>query len=360
MHIYISTFHRGYNYGESLQSCAMQYFLKKISYDSELLSVNHKRPHKYSGKKAFIKSKIKDLYKLRYLSKDIMRKKNFENFFKKYHKVSQYYSSFEVLKQNPPKDGIYLAGSDQIFNPMLADIYPDLFLQFGKKETKRISYAASLGVNNIPPDKQDIFKKYISVFDKVSLRESTCKDEVERLYGREVAVNVDPCLLLSKEEWDKIRCDSISKKVKKAYILVYLLYRPSWINQFLKKLHNETGYDIILLTQKIGKSIYNNYYAYEAGPSEFLDLIANAKMVISSSFHGNVFSIIYQKPFYAIVNPNSASRITELLTLFKLENRILKKDDTVSFDIDYSKAEAILRTEQEKSKNYLINSIEGD
>ncbi len=348
--IYIATYHRAMrtreqNVGCALQSYALQKTLENMGYDSRLILMQGEK------RKMPWKIRAKNLWRNRNVLQLRRRDENFQRFFEAYHKTTELYKDFEDLKNNPPTDGMYLSGSDQVFRPDAMN--PMFFLQFGPKEIKRVSYAASMGVSDIPPEKQELFQKYISVFDSISLREFDGKDTVERLYGKPVSVHVDPTLLLDKEDWAPLQSDRITKKLKKPYILVYSLYRPDNINEILAKVKAETGCDIVVMRVGNGKPIRCDRLVLDAGPGEFLDLIANARLVLSSSFHGAVFSIIYRKPFYALVNPGLPSRHSALLKRFALQDRIYNPENPVSLEIDYSKTDALIRAEQEAARAYL-------
>ena len=106
------------------------------------------------------------------------------------------------------------------------------------------------------------------------------------------------------------------------------------------------------------KKVYHNRIINDAGPSEFLDLVANAQMIVSSSFHGILFSCIYKKPFYALADPEKPDRINNFLELFGLTNRQLLTDTELDFDVDYSCFERQVIRERERSKEYLSGALE--
>lgn len=356
--VYITTHHRVINFGGVLQAYALQAFLGIVGHDSELVLIkNKKMKKKATGIKGQIYKMLQFGYKTLHFYEIKQCKKNFNRFFEKYHKTTREYSNMEDLRNNPPTDGIYLSGSDQVFNPL--NDKPHFFLQFGPKEIKRVSYAASVSVKSVPKSREAEFENALSGFDAVSIRESYSKELVEKYCKKDVNVHIDPSYLLNTEDWKKVSDDKIASKLKKPYILVYALYKPKWLNGYLQKLKKETGYDIVLVSYGNCLFLKSDKYVKSAGPAEFLGLIENAAMVVSSSYHGCVFSSIFRKPFYAIVNPDSPARIMSMLELFGLEERVLNTEKSVDLNVDYTKFEARLKEEQKRSEIYLKKVLEG-
>ena len=365
--IYITTYHDSINYGAALQSYALQNYLKNIGYESKLIKIKKSvKPWKKRFKliktnaSGFIKLIITDVF--RFINRKEIEKgeKNFQEFFAKYHNTTNEYNSFEELKLNPPVSDMYISGSDQVFNPLAKK--PWFFLEFGGENVRRISYAASVGIDTVPEDKKDLFKNGLKNFDVISVRESESKELVEKYYGKKVSVNVDPTLLIRQKEWDAIKNDSYCAGIKKSYALVYAFYTPKWLSKKLREIHKNTGLDIVVLSYNGFVKIYHNKIIMNAGPAEFLKLVSEADMIISSSYHGCIFSMIYEKPFYAVVNTNAKTRISSLLSLFDLKKRVLSEDTRIDMDIDidYNNIKNKIERERERTKEYLTKAIEGE
>ncbi len=356
--IYITTHHHVMNFGAELQAYALQNTLDSMGYDSRFIWLKGgPKPRSRTG----LAGKAYDCMRVvcrRMNKKEIKAaEENFNAFCKTYHRTAAQYESFTALKEKPPKANVYISGSDQVFNPV--HLNPEFFLQFGEKKVKRISYAGSVAVNDVPPEKKEKFREYLSCFDRLSIRESASEGLIKEYYDKPVAVHVDPSFLVEKSHWEKLCSQSMRKRLKKPYILVYTLYRPVWLNEYLKRLKKELGYEIVTLQFDTYRNLYSTKTVRSAGPREFLELVKNAEMVLSSSYHGCVFSAIFRKPFYAIVNPNSPARIQSMLKLFRLEDRILTPETKVDFDMDYNFFEETLPKETEKAKKYLKEAIEG-
>lgn len=355
MKVYISTYHREINYGAALQAFAIQSYLKKLGYDSELIAFKQLET---KSKVRNIKDLVNCFYNFFHRKEIAKGYENYAEFFSTYHKTTKNYDDYEHLLSEPPVDGIYLAGSDQIFN--VISLQPYFFLQFGPPKVKRISYAASIGISQIPQEKEEKFREYLQSFDCLSIRECKSKDLIERYTDKEINVNLDPTYLVDRCIWERMKKDTVTKKIRGPYILVYAMYNPPWLNEALKRIHKQTRHQIVLLSTKGLRLLYRNICVMEAGPCEFLDLVYNASAIISSSFHGCVFATIFRKPFYAIANPAAPARIESLLEVFHLEDRMMNAPRDMDFNIDYEYMERKLVDEVEKARDYLISSITGE
>ena len=347
--IYIATYHSDINYGAALQSYALQTYLKKLGYDSEFIDIKYSRKTQAKD----LRSCLNGVYNKLNSRAIYEGRKNFYDFFADNHKVTRVYNGYEDLVNNPPEGRVYISGSDQVFNPYAS--HPEFFLNYGDRETRRISYAASIGVNQIPADKKDEFYKKLQAFDAISLREESSAVFLKGHYNGKININIDPSMLIDKYEWNSVRHEY---KMDKPYILVYAIYKPKWLGRKLFEIHKKTKLDVVLLSYGGIRPIYRNKTIFDAGPAEFLSLVDNAEMVISSSYHGCVFSAIYEKPFYAVVNPQSPDRITSFLKLFDLESRVLNMDTIINFSVNYSNFQNRLNEERARSKDYLLQNIE--
>lgn len=334
----IVTFHSAYNYGAILQSLALQEFIISLGYNAGIFDYRPNVKQNYSG----IRGKI--LYVLNKIHKDefALRNSRFDAFIQ------------ENLLLNLEKESrIFLSGSDQVWNPT-GSMNPIYFLQFVGDTSVRASYAASMGKTIVPNKKKDLFKRYINHFDIISVREQTVKDCLKEFCDKPISVNVDPTLLMDCNFWEKYM-KPVSGLPEK-YILVYVLHLPNNVNKVLKWLTKETGNKVVLIDGQgvLSFIVKNDISLHNIGPAEFLWLVANAQSVVTSSFHGTAFSIIFHKEFYSIVNPASPSRINNILNLFNLKGT--KETDSVFLRnncIDWAEVERIRTNEKNRSAAYL-------
>ncbi len=351
MRVNIITKHSAYNFGAMLQAYALSEKVSELGADCSIIDLRQKKPAPVSSWLS-PSGAIKNLAFYLHKKEILDGYQKFETFIKNYTKTEKYDSSWDLRKEIPDAD-VYISGSDQVWNPL--DINDAFYLRFVPKDKIRASYAASMGISYIPEGAKNIIKEYINDFDYISVRENTGKEMLSEITDKDINVNVDPVFLLDEDRWK-----SVGKKpdLNKPYILCYVLYRPVWLNGWLKKLHKKTGKQIVVVTTDAYRNIYHNKIIRNAGPFEFLGLLQNADFVVSTSFHGVALSIANKRPFYAAINENAPSRISDLLSLMKLEDRIIsEKTDTVLCDLDYEEANKIIEAEREKSVNYLKQLI---
>lgn len=360
----IVTFHNAHNYGAMLQVYALQKILSEkydveiINYINPIIKKNYKSIRISNDSViSFIKSLGSSII---YLPETLKRQRNFNEFLRKYLKVGEKYDTEETLKNNPPKKDIYITGSDQVWNYTLTNGLSDIYtLNFGDKKTKRISYAASIGVGEIPDNQKDIYNKKISIIDSISVRELQAQKILSELIKKDIYEVLDPTLLLSREEWEKLIKNKINHNEK--YILVYGIGNQNKLSDIANYLSKETNNNIIHFnkTNSKFKNILKRAYTYS--PTDFLYLVKNAEYTIVRSFHGMVFSILFHKKFFVIPDESSGSRVYDLLRKLGLSDRIVNGiDDLGDFtrEIDYSLVDKILKKEREKSMNFLETAIE--
>ena len=350
--VIVSTFNNSKNnYGALLQACALNSFIEKIGYHPEFVTINNRKKEKLN--KITLKRKAKSIMMLPMKSKFKRREKKFFDFANNTQN-RVFFENEKELNDNPPKADVYLSGSDQVWNPV--KINDDLFLNYVPDECRKISYAASMGNENIPPANLEKFKKYIGRYDSISVREDSVQKLVSNFTNLPVHQNVDPVFLKTKEEWAKL-----SKPYEleyKKYILVYII---SWNNEYkakLQKIKDEMKLPIVSVNIGNLKNIGADKVIYDASPEQFLYLLNNAELVISTSFHGSALPIVLNKPFISLNNSGKNARIASLLRHFDLESR----NDINNYNepIDFGKINGIIEIDRQDSENYLKNAIEGE
>ena len=249
----------------------------------------------------------------------------------------------------------YVVGSDQVWNPHHGKL-KDLDLLVGIDNNKRISYAASIGIDELPDNVKNKAKEEWLKFKAISVREDKGKEIIEELTGRsDVLVNLDPTMLLSSEEWSKLAKRPKQLKTDK-YILNYFLGELSEQRRNeIERIAKENDCEIINILDKNGEF-------YETGPSEFLYLEQNAFLICTDSFHSSVFSILFNRPFIVFnredINKSMNSRIDTLINTFKLTNRNYEgKITEANLNHDYSEAFKILDIKRKEAIDYLKNSL---
>lgn len=349
------TYHRAYNYGAVLQSYALQNAIIKLGFDNEILDYNVNNEHIF-GKinitmdRLMISKIITNLYTILHLKSLLKIRERFDEFVHKYLILTQNYHTLQNIIDSPPISDCYITGSDQVWN-MEMNFNPAFFLDFGNKSIKRISYAASIGNYETEAEKKEVFKHYIINFDKISVREDNDKEYIENECKRNCEVHIDPVFLLNKSSWNSLatKCD-----INQKYILCYPLQYHPLFSDVIKKLKELTGYIVIVILTTARTKVKGDIYIRNAGPKEFLGLFNDAEYILTSAFHGTAFSIIYEKKFYSFLSTHAPQRITNLLQLFELENRIVNSIDDITLDdIDYNQVNIRKTKEVNKSTKYL-------
>ena len=288
---------------------------------------------------------------------ELIKEKSFREFHKR---LSIREINYKDLSHSMSFD-LAIAGSDQIWSPehmarrpMDAELF---FLMFVPKE-KRIAYAPSFGVDVIPCEMIEEYKGYIHEFDTLSVRERTGQVIVCALLGREVPILPDPTFLLSREQWTELAKEPrISRSVKK-YLLVYFLSKQGprlW--ERIRLYAGEHGLEIICITGNI---------CHEGdivpAPDEFVSLVNAAEVVFTDSFHGSVFSILFQTHFVVCkrTDVEQFTRIENLLSKFKLESALYKEGKPFEENFlgeDFLLAESIVAIEREKGLRFLREAM---
>jgi hypothetical protein len=373
MKICILTQKLGGNYGGVLQAYALQAYLKKEGYTAETVQHCGNQKINFSQIKSIIKQVIKKFILFQKVSSvvpDWMNKKqqdsiyrHLRNFIEQNIVQTPYIKNFKNLNCRNYK--AYIVGSDQVWRPRYNkyQVY-EMFLSFVKGDTvKRISYAASFGVSDMEFSEEQIHKvsELLSNFDAVSVREDSGVDLCRNYFHVEAQHVLDPTMLLQKEDYlaliqkeEKQKAESIKEK---AELFVYVLDQSPEVVQLIRQVADEFQIQPYQFLPKIEKTtIMPSVTAWLNGFSE-------AKFVVTDSFHGTVFAILFNKPFIVYANKQrGATRFHSLLKMFHLENRlVVDKEESVikklKDPIDWEKVNQILEKERTFSSAFLKNAL---
>lgn len=356
------------NFGNKLQNYAVQKVLKKFNFESETIinNTNIARSSK-STKQIFFEGDLNkkvELIKTKllvefYKEREKKRKATFDTFTKKYIKEMDFsIESGKVPENFHDKYKYFIAGSDQVWNPNIPAVSELSFLTFAPRE-KRLTYAPSFGVSEIPTKYEEDYKKWLMEIDKLSVREEAGAKIIEKLTGKIPKVVIDPTMLLTKSEWLDI--SKIAKeKPKNKYILTYFLGDKSKDVQ-LKISNIAKKYNLKVVN--LGEPKYKKYY--ETDPSEFIDYINDASVFFTDSFHGCVFATLLETPFVVCnrvghtKEENMSSRIDTFVNKFNLQSRKFSKiaDESI-FTCDYTETNKILEIERIEANNYLKDILD--
>lgn len=332
--------------GSVLQAYALSETLKSFGYQEILWLEDWSRT--YGRRKARgIKDHIKLLYERLY-EKKVKSAHEKRTAFIEEHLETKYFLNAEDYKAEAQKTdgGIYLAGSDQIWNPVLCrSVY---FLDFVPENSKKTTYAVSMGNTDVPTENHDRFKELVSSFDSISVREKDCARVIEKISGKETRVHIDPTFLVDCKDWRRIQKEY---NVKEKYILLYMLYWEDSLAEKVKALRKKTGLKIYAITSGPSR-VYADKYLIDVGIEEFLWLVDNAEYVVTSSFHGVALSTVFNKKFSAVNNPKLPSRIENLMTTLAVPTVDIEMLSEAE-DFDYDSINANILKQRERSIEYL-------
>lgn len=368
----IITYHHYCNYGTMLQALALQEKVEQLGYQAELIDFKQDNSlSRYEMLKLRIKRMpvyIKERKKYRALadSREKIKEKNelFEQFYKTYlHVGKKKYTTTQQLMENPPVYDGYVVGSDQTWNPFVANSPEAFFLPFVENKSKKGSYGPSLAVKSLSDEKEKEYRKKLSNFSFLSCREQDGAQLLSRITQKEVKCVLDPTLLLSAKEWGKYCEFEIPKE---PYILVYFLGEKSEHRRAVEKIQKLTNWKIISLPAAYLEMENNYYKKVWGGPKEFLSLIRGAALICTDSFHGTMFSINFQRNFFSFCKSSDSeessenSRLYSALNIFGLSNRIIHNMDNLTAEdisIDYKNVIPILEEQRRDSIEYLENML---
>lgn len=378
----IITIVRVNNYGAELQAFALQKKLELMDYESEIIDYLYYKNWNFkdsSMSRPFISmdAKAKVMYWLKYrlvnfliakifpvFSKSVrLRQRRFENFHRLNSKFSRQYRSMPDLYRARHDYEVFIVGSDQVWNPSAASSIEPYFLTFAPKDAKKVSYASSFGVSEITPGLRTRFADLLNNIGVISVRETSGLDLVEQLTGRKSELVADPTLLLTKQEWVGYMAEY--PDMPKHYVLIYQLSDSDSIVRLAKMIASERGVPVFRICRRAfgeheDAGVTN---ITDAGPAEFLWLIAHSDYVVTNSFHGTAFSVNFEIPFFTVLSATKKnnSRMESLLTAVGMCGRILYDDvDISSANMaapDFSLAVRRLKDMRDKSEKFLNKNL---
>lgn len=377
-----------HNYGSQLQAFATQKICDELGWPNETICIDGLKPEINKAKYKYFLSRILDINtikdKMATVRKVIAKKTNanyarnlslrdqlFDDFAKRKFRCSKKYTSKEELGQHAKEYSAFIVGSDQLWLPsnIAADYYTLNFVSNGIG-VKKIAYATSFGVSQLPSRQTKLAQDFLPKLDHIMVREESGKKLVKRLIEKNVPVVCDPTLLFDAEEWANELPQQ--QRIKESYILCYFLGNNPDQRQWARRLANETGCKIVQLPNldEYIKSDegFADYPLYDVNPLDFVALIRDADYVLTDSFHCTVFSALHQKEFFcfrryrtnSIVSTNG--RLDSLLASFGLTNRMLTAKESTSnailSKIDYTPVLDRIEKMRQESISLLKDAIQ--
>lgn len=356
----VMTWHYYPNYGSVLQAYALQTFInKKLNIECEVIDY---RSYDYSPKGILKLLKNNRLtYKLicKFFKKE--RAYRFYNFVNENLNLSnKEINTLEELEKINGRYNVFICGSDQIWAANVLN--KRYLLDFVNDRNIKISYAPSIVIKPNNEEQKNIYNKYIKRFNYLSVREKKGQDIIKSITGISPDVVLDPTLLLDEKDYEDI---IKIEYIKEPYILCYLLGDNKKHIKYINRFSEKNNLKVVALINNKSDLAYGDYNIYTSGPKEFLGYIKNSSFVITDSFHGVNFSIIYKKNFIVFERFNGDDpicqndRIYNILSKLSLEDRIIKDLSDIRHieNINYSYVNSLLCNEREQSILYLKKAL---
>ncbi|WP_407450190.1 polysaccharide pyruvyl transferase family protein [Fibrobacter sp.] len=354
----IITFSHAINYGAVLQTYALQHYLKiKLNVEAEVISYASDRmllPYKKRSLLYYFKPKV--------LASTILRNsciryncEGFEKFRKKNISFSgNLIRTKEELLDLNDKYEFFITGSDQVFNIYCSNFDYNYLLEFVKDDKKKNSYSASLGITLIPEEYKSKYKDLLGAYNMISVREFCSAEILEPVIGKKPAVTVDPTLLLNKKSWMEIseKVDNLPQR----YVLLYMISEDREVIRAAKDIAREKGIEIIYISDRLFKPMGVRTLR-KMSPGQWVFLFANAEIVLTNSYHGMVFSCIFEKkiiPFFLKTNVQVNSRIKDFLNRYGLSKLVCSDAENkreCGYDVNY--VQTLIEKDRAKSEEFL-------
>ncbi|CZE48860.1 polysaccharide pyruvyl transferase family protein [Campylobacter geochelonis] len=355
MKIAVLTFPLLNNYGGILQAFAMMKMLKNLGHEPMLVNLKLRIDIKFKIK-YFIKRYLLCCFKKYRNPVDFAQNKNIKKFIKnninpktkKIYNIDELYALFNENNFNA-----CIVGSDQVFALMGIYNFTGIYsLYFLHDNIIRIAYAASFGGDTYRGDKTkiDFYSKNLKKFELISVREKSGVEICNKIFGVEATHVLDPTMMINKNNYIKL-FRYIKESKSEGKILAYILDKNGVKDNTIKNISKNKNLCIYEIND--GKST-DNTVSIEG----WIKAIYDAEIVITDSFHGCVFSIIFNKQFYCFINEErGADRFYSLLDIFNLRNRIIDNSTNFNNNINYNNINKLLLDFIEKSRSILKKSI---
>lgn len=361
MKIYTATFYKN-NYGSALQAFALHQKLRELGAEPVIIH------YKEKPKKRSLVTRLREFFKpekhygpIRKLRRYLQRKryadkaKRINRFVTENTTMQPYEACVAEIEKEPC---VLLAGSDQVWNTLNRPIAGFYLFDFVKNtRVRRVSYAASIGLSQLSPEQKAYYKKTLEPFAAVSLRERNAYESLKDVLDNPVVrQDVDPTLLFDGAFWEKVAGE---RPESEPYLFVYMLRPDKRVMRIARRLAKQNGLKIIYM------GLYANRYhgvktIPDAGVEQFLAHIRYADRVVTNSFHGTVFSVLFERKFVSVRLSTTASRAENLLSMTELSNHLIDRVDRAEVaneDYDVNRVRALLKEKREDSVAYLRDII---
>lgn len=366
MNISIITRHAISNYGSLLQAIATQRLIEDLGHDCEIVDYIRSDETYREKEKTLLKGKSYNSSLLKRSAYLILRQpesitagKRFEKMQKQYLHLTKRYSSLTELEQDRPRSDIYMTGSDQVWGPVMDGSYDSAYcLSFTGDNDRRVAFAASFGRTKFTPEIEAYYKKWLSRYEAISVREDSAV-QLLNAWGIEAKQVLDPTLVMERSVWEKL-----AKPIKlqpKKYILVYQIHNDKKLDRYAKAVAKNNNISFIRISPSFHQITRGGRFVYCPDVGEFLSYIKNAACLITDSFHGTAFALNFNTPFVEILPGETSTRNMSILRLTGLTDRVLQNESDFALatrSIDFTYANRVLAEKRRESLSVLKEMLE--
>lgn len=373
----ISSYYQNWNMGGLLQAYALNKTVSRLGYAAEHVRLCYAEPAENGSMSKKVRTvltrhRVSSVLIERFFclaQHEAKNRRQFHRFHDGYISASAGCCDALTAKKLNKHYDVFVTGSDQIWNPQFwSDRLLGVFgLAFADKEKRTVSYAASIGSEQSAVGKEEVFREILEGLDFISVREAAAKNFLQPLTEKEVKVVLDPTLLMERKEWEII---AAKPQTENPYIFAYFLEEQEPHTKQLQHIAELKGLpvhcfstDDCYVRPETDKSVKG------IGPREFVSYIKNAEMVVTNSFHGMVFSVIFNKPFWVMKRykdtdkASANNRITDFLKELGLEDRLIEDGvmptgAEIDRPIDYGRVNRTLAEKRADSLEWLKNALE--
>lgn len=373
MKIDVITLHRVRNYGSSLQTLAMQMFLKELGCEVEIIDYY---PERYSSKGLLkrLKNKSKKLgnnsilllmAKIAIIPSYYKKHLVFDDFLRKHINLTgkTYYSEAD-LKNSLPKADAYCTGSDQVWNSHWNEgVDRPFYLNFLPDDAYRFSYASSIGSTKLSYDEKQEVAPMLKKYSHISVREDSGVTIIQDMGISDVEQVLDPTLLFDAKAWNPFVSNRYENQ---KYVVTYNLHHDKRIDQYATKLADKYQLKVLNISYNWHDIIRSGHLVWCPTIEEYLGLIRDAAYVVTDSFHATAFSLIFGTKFIDIFPEQASARLRSILKLTNTENRgfdEMPAIDAVDVATDFDAVRVILKNERQRSVRYMntiLNELKND
>lgn len=366
MKVAVITRHAVANYGSLLQAIATQKVIEELGHSCEIIDYVREDEDYRQVEKSLLKRKPRwdsnpvkrGLYLALRQPESLLAGRKFEKEQKKYLNMTRRYTSQEELRTDKPGADVYLTGSDQVWGPVVDGTYDSTYcLSFTEESEKRISYGASFGHTDMTERVSAYYRKWLSRYNHIAVREDSAVDTVKDL-GMEALQVLDPTLLMDAGQW----AEYMQAIPRGKYVLVYQLHNDKRLGEYAKRVAKAKKLPLLRISVSFHQISREGKFIWAPKLGEFLSYIKHADCMVTDSFHGTAFAINFNTPFVEVLpNNNTGTRNMSILRLTGLSDRILEDDENVDLagqTIDFRSANEILAGKRTESLELLKKMIE--